>query len=119
MPRAIAALLILTACLFVGGRSIAPVVSVAHSTTVGGTARAIGESVDPPELAAVLVAPSLHGLRVVENRIAPLWLLAGLAASISAFELCRRRRVGPTVAPCRAVRRGRVASRAPPLASIA
>ena len=85
----------------------------AHST------RAEGGTISPADLSDAVAVPMLGALRTAVPRLAPLWALPGLAAALAALCLLRRLRRSPSLLARRALLRGTVANRAPPLASFA
>ncbi len=76
-------------------------------------------TVAPADLSDSVAVPVLGALRTVEPRLAPLWVLPGLAAGLAALCLLRRLRRSPALPARRALLRGSLANRAPPLVSFA
>jgi hypothetical protein len=65
------------------------------------------------------VAPILAAARTAEPRLAPLWVLPGLAAALAALCLFRRQRLRPTLLARRTLLRDSLVGRAPPIESFA
>jgi hypothetical protein len=65
------------------------------------------------------VTPVLAAARSAEPRLAPLWVLPGLAAALAALCLFRRQRLRPTLLARRTLLRGSLVGRAPPIESFA
>jgi hypothetical protein len=90
-----------------------------RSAPAAHSGRGDGGTVSPADLSDAVAVPMLGALRAVEPRLAPLWVLPGLAAALAALCLLRRLRRSPSLPARRALLRGTVANRAPPLASFA
>jgi hypothetical protein len=82
-------------------------------------ARGDGGTVAPADVSDAVAVPMLGALRTAEPRLGSLWALPGLAAALAALCLLRRLRRSPSLPARRALLRGTVANRAPPLASFA
>ncbi len=89
------------------------------ATQTAHSSRGDGGTVSPADLSDAVAVPMLAALRSTAPRLAPLWVLPGLAAALAALCLLRRLRRSPTRLARRALLRGTVANRAPPLASFA
>ena len=111
-----AVLLIATAWVAVGDRSS---VTLQDPTRIVHTERETNGTISPVELGDAAVAPMLGAARSAEPRLVPLWILPGLAAALAALCLLRRLRRSPERPARRALLRGILSSRAPPLRSIA
>ncbi len=81
--------------------------------------RGDGGTVSPADLTDAVAVPMLGALRTAEPRLAPYWVLPGLAAALAAVCVLRRLRRSPSLPAGRALLRDSLANRAPPLASIA
>jgi hypothetical protein len=90
-----------------------------RSTETARSTHADGGTISPADLSDSVAVPMLGALRTAEPRLAPLWALPGLAAALAALCLLRRLRRSPSLLARRALLRGTVANRAPPLASFA
>jgi len=71
----------------------------------------------PADASDAVVASVLGAARAAEPRLAPLWVLPGLAAALAALCLMRRLRGSPTPPARRVLLRGSLANRAPPTGS--
>ena len=112
----VAALLLATAWIVVGDRAD---VSLRDPLGVTHTDRDSNGTLSPVDLADAAVTPVLGAARTAELRLAPLWVLPGLAAALAALCLLRRLRRSPTLPARRALLRGSRSNRAPPIGSFA
>ena len=94
-------------------------VSPQSDAQVGHSPRHNGGTVSPEDLTDAVAVPLLGALRTPVPRLAPLWVLPGLAAALAALCVLRRLRRSPSLPARRALLRGSLAGRAPPLASFA
>jgi hypothetical protein len=91
-------------------------VSRPSSSPITGPQRSSTGSLSSVDLTDAVTVPVLGVSRAPEPRLAPMWVLPGLAAALAALCLLRRLRRSPSApAWCRAVLRTSRANRAPPL----
>jgi hypothetical protein len=81
--------------------------------------RRSGDAVSAVDANDSAVTPVLAAARTAEPRLAPLWVLPGLAAALAALCLFRRQRLRPTLLARRTLLRGSMVGRAPPIESFA
>ena len=110
----VAALLIATAWIAVGERSDGPLQDPSRITH---TERDTNGIFSPVDLTDAAVSPAVGATRGAEPRLAPLWVLPGLAATLAALCLMRRLRLSPTLPARRVLLRGSLSNRAPPVGS--
>jgi hypothetical protein len=115
----IAALLLVTAWIAVGDRSLPQVVAATGTTHTEAPDRSVSETLTPVDATHAVVASIPDGSRLAQPRLAPVWALAALAATMAALGAHRRRQDIPGRVARPRVWRGSVARRAPPLASLA
>ena len=115
----VAALLLVTAWVAVGGASLPHLTTPRPANSVGPPTGTVSETLAPADVEHAVIASAPAGSRIAELRLGPVWVLAGLAAALAALPVLRRRHDGSGIV-CRPVLlRGSVARRAPPLASFA
>ena len=114
MLLVVAALLIATAWIAVASRSEGPPPDPSAVIHTDPDTNGTFSPADPTDSA---VGASLGAARTAEPRLAPLWVLPGLAAALAARCLMRRLRRSPTPPARRVLLRGSLANRAPPAGS--
>jgi hypothetical protein len=118
MVAVITALLLVTAWVAAGDRSLPHLTAQQHATSVAVPQHS-GETLVSVDVTRAVIVSVPAGSRVAEPRLGPVWALAALAAALAALAALRRRPDGSGIAARPIRRRGCVSSRAPPLASFA
>jgi hypothetical protein len=116
----IAVLLLATLWIAVGDRIAVSTRDLGPAPThANQLERRSGDAVSAVDVNDSAVTPVLAAARTAEPRLAPLWVLPGLAAALAALCLFRRQRLRPTLLARRTLLRGSWVGRAPPLESFA